>query len=62
LLRWKIGFIDRLQHQHRGCHADPIPQGRNAQRPELAIGVVCQIISPPISQSISESSTSHFPH
>jgi hypothetical protein len=25
-------------------------------------GVVCQIISPPISQSISESSTSHFPH
>jgi hypothetical protein len=25
--RWKVGFEDRLQHQHRGCHADPIPQG-----------------------------------
>jgi hypothetical protein len=25
--RWKIGFEDRLQHQHRRCHADPIPQG-----------------------------------
>ncbi len=24
---WKIGFEDRLQHQHRCCHADPIPQG-----------------------------------
>jgi hypothetical protein len=25
--RWKVGFEDRFQHQHRGCHADPIPQG-----------------------------------
>src|SRR5258706_9447699 len=40
VLLWrKIGFKDRLQHQHRCCHADPIPQGRNAQRPELAVGL-----------------------
>ena len=32
------GFEDRLQHQHRCCHADPIPQGRDAQRPEFAVG------------------------
>ena len=38
LLRWKIGFEDRLQHQHCCRHADPIPQGRDAQRPELAVG------------------------
>ena len=25
--RWKVGFEDRLHHQHRCCHADPIPQG-----------------------------------
>ena len=25
--RWEVGFEDRLQHQHRCCHADPIPQG-----------------------------------
>ena len=25
--RWKVGFEDRLQHQHCCCHADPIPQG-----------------------------------
>ena len=25
LLGWKIGFKDRFQHQHRCCHADPIP-------------------------------------
>ena len=25
LLWWKVGFEDRLQHQHRRCHADPIP-------------------------------------
>ena len=25
--RWKVGFEDRLQHQHRCRHADPIPQG-----------------------------------
>jgi hypothetical protein len=25
--RWKVGFEDRLQHQQRCCHADPIPHG-----------------------------------
>jgi hypothetical protein len=25
--RWKVGFEDRLQHQHRCRHADPIPHG-----------------------------------
>ncbi len=25
-LWWKIGFEDRFQHQHRCCHADPIPK------------------------------------
>ena len=39
LFRWKVGFEDRFQHQHRCCHADPIPQGRDAQRPELAVGL-----------------------
>jgi len=39
LLRWKIGFKDRLQHQHRCRHADPIAQGRDAQRPKFAIGL-----------------------
>ena len=39
LLWWKIGFEDRFQHQHRCRHADPIPQGRDAQRPEFAIGL-----------------------
>ena len=38
LLGWKIGFEDRFQHQHCCCHADPIAQGRDAQRPEFAIG------------------------
>ena len=31
-------FEDRFQHQHCCCHADPIAQGRDAQRPEFAIG------------------------
>src|SRR6476659_11460811 len=35
----KIGFKDRFQHQHCCCHADPIPQGRDAQRPEFAVGL-----------------------
>src|SRR6266550_7117590 len=39
LLGWKVGFEDRLQHQHCCCHADPIPHGRDAQRPEFAIGL-----------------------
>src|SRR3984893_13134486 len=39
LFWWKIGFKDRFQHQHRCCHADPISQGRDAQRPELAVGL-----------------------
>src|SRR5260370_1445658 len=37
--RRKIGFKDRLQHQHRCCHGDPIPHGRDAQRPEFAVGL-----------------------
>src|SRR3954463_11554221 len=36
---WKVGFEDRLQYQHRCCHADPIPHGRDAQRPEFAVGL-----------------------
>src|ERR1700693_1206232 len=39
LLWWKVGFKDRFQHQHRCCHADPIPQGRDAQWPEFAVGL-----------------------
>jgi len=40
ILLWrKIGFEDRFQHQHRCRHADPIAQGRDAQRPEFAIGL-----------------------
>jgi hypothetical protein len=27
--RWEVGFKDRLQHQHRCCHADPVPHGRD---------------------------------
>jgi hypothetical protein len=37
--RWTIGFEDRLQHQQRCCHADPIPHARDAQRPEFAVGL-----------------------
>src|SRR5215471_6492584 len=37
--RWKVGFEDRFQHQHRCCHADPIPHARDAQRPEFAVGL-----------------------
>src|SRR6516162_10377782 len=37
-IRWKVGFEDRLQHQRRGCHADPIPHARDAQRPQFAVG------------------------
>src|SRR5262249_2636549 len=39
LFWWKVGFEDRFQHQHRCCHADPIAQGRDAQRPEFAVGL-----------------------
>src|SRR6266852_9280101 len=39
LLWWKVGFKDRFQHQHRCCHADPLPQGRDAQWPEFAVGL-----------------------
>src|ERR1700675_449479 len=39
LFWWKVGFEDRFQHQHCCCHADPITQGRDAQRPELAVGL-----------------------
>ena len=33
-----VGFEDRFEHQHRCCHAHPIAQGRDAQRPEFAVG------------------------
>ena len=39
LLRWKVSVEDRLQHQHRCCHADPISHSRNAQRPFFAVGL-----------------------
>src|SRR5580704_17315760 len=39
LFGWKIGFKDRFQHQQRCCHADPIPHARDAQRPEVAVGL-----------------------
>jgi len=39
LLWWKIGFEDRVEHQHRCRHAHPITQGRDAQGPQLAIGL-----------------------
>src|SRR5215216_3630040 len=39
LLRWQISLEDRLQHQHRCRHADPIPHGRDTQWPELAVGL-----------------------
>jgi hypothetical protein len=32
----RCGF---LVNKHRCCHADPIPQGRDAQRPEFAVGL-----------------------
>src|SRR6516165_5769082 len=37
--RWKIGFEDRFQYEQHGCHADPIPHARDAQRPEFAVGL-----------------------
>jgi hypothetical protein len=39
LLGWKVSFEDRFEHQHRCCHAHPITQGRDAQRPEFAVGL-----------------------
>src|SRR3981189_1135315 len=39
LRRWEVGFEERLQHQHCCWHAGPIPHGRDAQRPELAVGL-----------------------
>ena len=39
LLWWKVGFEDRFEHQHRCCHAHPIAQGRDAQRPKFAVGL-----------------------
>src|SRR5271169_3299428 len=39
LLWWEVGFEDRFQHQHCCCHADPITQGRDAQRPKFAVGL-----------------------
>src|SRR3974390_3401215 len=37
--RRKIGVEDRFQHEQRGCHADPIPHARDAQRPQFAVGL-----------------------
>jgi hypothetical protein len=37
LLGWKVRLKYRLKHQRRRRHADPIPQGRNAQGAELAV-------------------------
>lgn len=34
----KVGFEDRFEHQHRCCHAHPIPQGRDTQGPKFAVG------------------------
>src|SRR5215469_11037121 len=39
LFGWKIGFKDRVQYQRCRRHADPIPHARDAQRPELAVGL-----------------------
>src|SRR5215468_2374020 len=39
LFGWKIGFKDRVQYQRCRRHADPIPHVRDAQRPELAVGL-----------------------
>jgi len=40
VLLWrKVGFEYRGQHQHCCGHADPITHGRDAQRPELAVGL-----------------------
>jgi hypothetical protein len=36
---WNAGLDDRLQHPYCRCHADPTPRGRDAQGPELAIGL-----------------------
>jgi hypothetical protein len=38
LFGWKVGFEDRLQHQHCCCHADPIPHRRDAQSRAIAMG------------------------
>ena len=37
LFRWKVGLEDRIEHQHCCCHAHPIAQGGNSQRPEFAV-------------------------
>ena len=39
LLGRKVGFEDRFEHQHRCCHAHPIAQGRDTQRPKLAVSL-----------------------
>jgi hypothetical protein len=38
LLGRKVSFEDRVQHQHRCCHAHPVTQSRDAQRPQVAVG------------------------
>ena len=39
LFGWKVGFKDRFQNQRRRRHADPIPHARDAQRPQVAVGL-----------------------
>ncbi len=39
LFGWKVGFENRLQHQQCCCQANPIPQGRDAQRPQFTLGL-----------------------
>jgi len=34
----KVSFKDRVEDQHRCCHAHPVTQSRDAQRPEFAVG------------------------
>jgi hypothetical protein len=52
LLEWEIGLEDRLQHKRCRCHADPIPQGRDAQGAKLAVRLR-DIHAPDRSRSIS---------
>src|SRR5580704_14235728 len=62
--RWKVGFEDRLQHQHRCCHAGPIP---HVEMPSglslpLAFGMNTRLIGSGryvCSLSASASSVSH---
>src|SRR5437762_1521247 len=54
LFWWKVGFEDRFQHQHCCCHADPIPHGRDAQRPEFAVGLRSEQSSQPLRRPVPQ--------